>query len=65
MDRAYLLEWARRERRLTQVELAARAGTSQATLSAYERGIKSPSLKVLSRILEAAGFDLNLRVHIE
>jgi transcriptional regulator with XRE-family HTH domain len=35
MDRAYLIEKARRARGLTQVQLAARAGTSQATLSAY------------------------------
>jgi|GEM_PF-576241 len=65
MDRAYLLEVARRHRGLTQTELAARSGTSQAALSAYERGLKSPSLKVASRILEAAGFDLDLRVHID
>lgn len=65
MDRAYLLEFARRERGLTQTELAARSGTSQAALSAYERGLKSPTLKVASRILEAAGFDINLRVHID
>jgi transcriptional regulator with XRE-family HTH domain len=65
MDRAYLLEVARRERGLTQAQLAKRSGTSQAALSAYERGLKSPSLKVASRILEAAGFDLNLRVHVD
>lgn len=61
MDRAYLLEVARRASGLTQAELAARSGTSQATMSAYERGLKSPSLKVAARILEAAGYDLNLR----
>jgi transcriptional regulator with XRE-family HTH domain len=65
MDRAYLLEFARRERGLTQAQLAAKAGTSQAALSAYERGLKSPTLRVASRILEAAGFDINLRVHID
>jgi DNA-binding XRE family transcriptional regulator len=65
MERAYLLEVARRHRGLTQVELAAKVGTSQAALSAYERGLKSPSLKVASRIFEAAGFDLALRVHID
>ena len=65
MDRAYLLERARRARGLTQAQLAARAGTSQATLSAYERGLKSPTLKVASRILEVTGHDLNLRVHID
>jgi transcriptional regulator with XRE-family HTH domain len=61
MDRAYLLEVARRASGLTQAQLAARSGTSQATLSAYERGLKSPTLKVAARILEAAGYDLNLR----
>lgn len=61
MDRAYLIEVARRASGMTQAELAARSGTSQATLSAYERGLKSPTIKVAARILEAAGFDLNLR----
>lgn len=65
MDRSYLIEWARRARGLTQTELAERAGTSQATLSAYERGVKSPSLKVAQRLLEATGHDINLRVHID
>src|SRR4051812_15547918 len=65
MDRAYLIEHARRSRGLTQVELAVRSGTSQAALSAYERGLKSPTLKVASRILEATGHELNLRVHID
>ena len=61
MDRAYLLEVARRASGLTQADLAAKSGTSQATVSAYERGLKSPTLKVAGRILEAAGYDLNLR----
>ncbi len=65
MDRAYLIELARRARGLTQAQLAARAGTSQATLSAYERGAKSPSLKVAARIIAATGHDLTLRVHID
>ncbi len=65
MDRAYLLERARRARGLTQAQLAALAGTSQATLSAYERGVKSPALKVAARIIAATGHDLNLRVHID
>ncbi len=61
MDRAYLLEVARRASGLTQAELASKSGTSQATVSAYERGLKSPTIKVAGRILEAAGYDLNLR----
>lgn len=65
LDRSYLLEQARRVRGLTQAQLAKLAGTSQATLSAYERGAKSPSLKVAQRIIAATGHDLNLRVHID
>lgn len=45
---------------MSQRELAERSGTSQATLSAYERGLKSPSLKVAERIVEAAGYRLAL-----
>ncbi|TYL50013.1 helix-turn-helix transcriptional regulator [Nocardioides sp. BGMRC 2183] len=65
MDRAFLIEQARRAGGLTQAELAARSGTSQATLSAYERGTKSPSLKVASRIMAAVGHELVLRAHID
>lgn len=65
LDRSYLVEQARRARGLTQVQLAKLSRTSQATLSAYERGLKSPSLKVASRILAAAGYELTLRAHID
>ena len=49
---------ARRRAGLTQAELAARSGTSQATLSAYEHGRKRPSAETLDRILHAAGVRL-------
>jgi transcriptional regulator with XRE-family HTH domain len=65
MDRSFLLGIARRARGLTQAELAAISGTSQATLSQYERGLKSPSVKVASRILEAMGYEFTLRGHID
>ncbi len=65
MDGAFLIGRARRAKGLTQVQLAALAGTSQATLSAYERGVKSPSLKVVSRILGVIGHELTLRKHID
>lgn len=65
MDRSFLLGIARRARGLTQVELAAISGTSQATLSQYERGQKSPSVKVASRILEAMGYEFTVRGHID
>lgn len=46
---------------MTQESLARRAGTSQSTLSAYERGIKTPSLAVAERILYALGYRLDIR----
>ena len=65
MDRSFLLERARRARGLTQARLAALSGTSQATLSAYERGLKSPSLKVASRILASVDYELTLRAQVD
>ena len=53
-----LIRQARREARLTQAELAGRSGTSQATLSAYERARKEPSASTAARILAAAGSKL-------
>lgn len=57
---ARLILVARRGAHLTQRELAERAKTSQAALSAYERGLKTPSLVVAERIVEAAGYRLDL-----
>ena len=53
-----LLERVRREAGLSQEALAARAGTSRPTLSAYEHGRKSPTLATVERLLESAGFEL-------
>jgi transcriptional regulator with XRE-family HTH domain len=55
MNPAEALRTARREAGLSQAELAARARTSQATVSAYESGRKEPSLSTLSRLLAATG----------
>jgi transcriptional regulator with XRE-family HTH domain len=41
--------------RLTQSELARRAGTSQPTVAAYESGDKSPTLRTIDRLAAAAG----------
>lgn len=46
---------------LTQAELAARARTSQAAISQYERGAKSPSAETLARLVEATGGRLSSR----
>lgn len=45
---------------LSQSELARRAGTSQATLSAYESGKKEPSLATFARLVSAAGGRLTI-----
>ncbi|HYP23453.1 MAG TPA: helix-turn-helix transcriptional regulator [Actinomycetota bacterium] len=57
-----LIKIARLEAKLTQRELARRAGTSQAALSSYESGKKSPTLETLHRIVLAAGQDLRIQV---
>jgi transcriptional regulator with XRE-family HTH domain len=61
MDAASELRLARRTAGLSQRELARRAGTSQATLSAYEAGRKQPSLGTLQRLLSATGAELAVR----
>jgi transcriptional regulator with XRE-family HTH domain len=53
---------ARRQSGLTQAALAARAGTSQAAISAYESGRRSPSVDTLCRVLDAAGFEVRMRL---
>jgi transcriptional regulator with XRE-family HTH domain len=60
VDVAWLILKARHGSGLSQRALAEKAGTSQATLSAYERGVKTPSLAVAERIVEAAGYRLDL-----
>lgn len=60
-----LLAYARRAAGLTQDALARLAGTSQATLSAYERGTKAPSIAVTERIIEATGHRLEVVPNLE
>lgn len=50
-----VLRAARERAGLSQQELGRRAGTSQATISAYENGAKEPSLATLDRLLAATG----------
>ena len=58
----HLIRTARRRAGLTQQALADRARTSQAAISAYESGRRSPSVDTLCRILEAAGFEVRMRL---
>jgi len=52
----------RRAAGLTQRALAARAGTSQATIAAYEAGRKSPTLRTLNALAASAGLEIAIRV---
>jgi transcriptional regulator with XRE-family HTH domain len=58
----HLIRMARREAGLTQQALATKAETSQAAVSAYESGRRSPSVDTLCRILAAAGFEVRMRL---
>lgn len=58
LDPATTLRRARRDAGLTQAALAARAGTSQATVAAYEAGRKAPAVATLERLLASAGVRL-------
>ncbi len=60
MDVHHTLRQARHQAGLTQAALAERAGTSQATVSAYESGRKQPSIATLDRLLAAAGARLTV-----
>lgn len=60
MERPTIIEIARKARGWTQTQLAKAAGTSQATVSAYERREKSPSLTVIERLVGKAGYTLRL-----
>ena len=61
-----LIQQARISRGISLREMARRAGTSHATLSAYINGTKSPTTDTLLRILTACGFalDADLRPRI-
>jgi len=57
-----LLRTARERAGLTQTELAGRAGVTQSVISAYESGHRQPALPTLAALVDAAGFDLDVRL---
>lgn len=59
---ASTLRYARERAGLTVRAAASRAGVSRSTLSAYERGARTPSLDRLCDILEALGFAIYLEL---
>lgn len=62
VDFARTLRRARLEAGLTLRGLAGRAGTSHATLAAYEAGRTVPRVDTLERILRAAGYAADIVV---
>lgn len=60
MTPAQLIQAVRRRRGLTQAELAARAGTSQPVVSAYEHGRRDPTFATLAKLVEAGGEELRI-----
>lgn len=65
MTEISVLKQARIASGFSQAALAERSGTSRPTLSAYERGRKSPTLDTAVRILAEAGFDLFIAPRVE
>lgn len=59
---AALLQLARLKAGLSQRELAERASVPTTMISAYERDKRQPTLATLLRLLQAAGFDLRMRL---
>ncbi len=57
-----LLRRTRVGARLSQAELAARAGVTQSVISAYESGHRQPALTTLAALIEAAGYELTVNV---
>jgi transcriptional regulator with XRE-family HTH domain len=62
VDAGRTLRQARLQGGLSLRALGARAGTSHATLAAYEAGRAVPRVDTLDRILRAAGFATNIEV---
>jgi uncharacterized protein len=60
-DVAKAIRSARADAGLSQVALAARAGTSQPALARYEKGATLPTLPTLERLLAACGKELTIQ----
>ena len=65
LDPGALIREARQVAGLSQAQLATKAGTAQAAISRWERGLDVPRVDTLGRILQACGFeaDLHFRRH--
>jgi transcriptional regulator with XRE-family HTH domain len=61
---ADLIRTARSRAGLTQRELARRAGTAQSVVARIEQGATSPTWETLTRLLAAAGFEIDARLDL-
>jgi transcriptional regulator with XRE-family HTH domain len=61
LDAAGLIRESRTIAGLTQQGLAERLGTKQSVISRWERGLDVPRVDTLGRILDACGFEVDLR----
>jgi len=55
-----MIRTARYAAGITQVELAARAGTTQPAVAAYESGVRTPNFATLSRLLDSCEHDMEV-----
>jgi uncharacterized protein len=62
MTSGQLLRRARDRAGLTQSELAARAGTTQSVISAYESNSRQPAMATLAELVAATGYELDVRI---
>ena len=53
---------ARKEKNLTQKDLAELVGTKQSNISRFESGNYNPSLEFLNKIVQAVGKELRVRI---
>jgi transcriptional regulator with XRE-family HTH domain len=59
-----ILQTARGRAGLSQRRLAERAGTTQSVVARIELGKASPTWETLTRLLAAAGFELDTRISV-
>jgi len=64
MDAGWTLRYGRRRAGLSQRELARRSGVPQPAIARIEAGTGSPRLSSLVRLLDAAGFTLEVSPRI-
>lgn len=62
MEQHAVVRRARHQAQLSLRQLGRRAGTSHSTLAAYEAGRKVPTIDTVTRIVRAAGFELDIRL---